>query len=120
MATYIGFSTINKSKKFKVNDFELVKADLYNHLNIRKGEKLMDPNFGTIIWNLLFEPLTTEVKKAMMDDIGEILAYDPRLSADSITISEYEHGIQILMDLRYIPTNQTEQLKMSFDRNSLS
>ena len=49
--TYKGFSTNNRSKKFRVTDFELVKQDLINHFNIRKGEKLMNPNFGTIIWN---------------------------------------------------------------------
>ncbi len=57
MALYNGFSTLNGSKKFKLTDFELVKQDLQNHFGIRKGEKLMNPEFGTIIWDLLFEPL---------------------------------------------------------------
>jgi phage baseplate assembly protein W len=54
--------SVNIFKKFRVTDAELVKQNLYNHFNVRKGEKLMQPNFGTIIWNMLFEPLTEETK----------------------------------------------------------
>lgn len=117
--TYTGLSTYQRQKKFVLTDFELAKQDLFNHLNIRKGEKLMNPNFGTIIWGLLFEPLTNEVKSAITNDINSIINYDPRISADSITIDEYQNGLQINLELRYIPTNQTELLKVNFDRNSI-
>ena len=42
-------STINQVKKFRLTDAELIKRDLLNHFAIRKGEKLENPNFGTII-----------------------------------------------------------------------
>ena len=58
---YKGFSTYNRNKKFSITDLDLIKQDLFNHFNIRRGEKLMNPNFGTIVWDLLFEPLTEEV-----------------------------------------------------------
>lgn len=118
MATYYGFSTIGKQKKFAVNDFDVVKTDLYNYLNTRKGERVMNPDFGTIIWGLLFEPLTPEVKSAIMEDITTIVSYDPRISVNQITLSEYEHGIQILLELTYVATNQTETLQLNFDKNS--
>ena len=73
---YKGFSTFNRTKRFSVNDYQLVKQDLFNHFNIRKGEKLMQPNFGTIIWDLLFEPLTDEVKNIITDNVDQILNYD--------------------------------------------
>jgi len=60
---YRGFSTLNRRNNFRVSDYDLVRQDLFNHFNIRKGEKLMNPNFGTIIWNMLFDPLTSETKK---------------------------------------------------------
>ena len=64
---YKGFSTIDQTKKFRLTDFELVKQDLLNHFSIRKGEKLMNPNFGSIIWNMLFEPLTADVKSTIVE-----------------------------------------------------
>lgn len=116
--TYKGFSTNNRSKKFRVTDFELVKQDLINHFNIRKGEKLMNPNFGTIIWNTLFEPLTQETRDIIVDDIKKIAAYDPRLSIDNVTITEKDFGIQVELDLSYSSTNQSSTMQLNFDKNS--
>ena len=115
---YRGFSTYNRFKKFRVTDYELVKQNLINHFNIRKGEKLMNPNFGTIIWNTLFEPLTDEVRKIITDDVKKIAAYDPRVNVDNITITEKDFGIQIELDLTYSGNNQTSTLVLKFDRDS--
>lgn len=120
MSIYKGFSTIGQTKKFRLTDYDLVKQDLLNNLQIRKGEKLENPNFGTIIWDMLFEPLTAEVKQAIMNDINTIIAYDPRINTNSVNIAEYEHGLQIQIDLTYIPTNQSDTLKLQFDRNAVA
>jgi phage baseplate assembly protein W len=116
MAIYNGFSTYNRAKKYRVSDFELAKQDLFNYLNIRKGEKLMNPNFGTIIWDLLFEPLTTEIKSAIQADLTKIINYDPRLYPENITIAEFQNGIQVMIELRYVETNQVDTLKLQFDK----
>ena len=63
MITYRGFSTNLNAKKYSVTDFVLAKQDLINYFNIRKGEKLMNPEFGTIIWDMLFEPLTEDTQQ---------------------------------------------------------
>lgn len=118
MTTYSGFSTFNRTRKFKVTDFDLVKQDLINHFYIRKGEKLMNPNFGSIIWNLLFDPFTTSVKDTIIDDIKTIVNYDPRLSVDELSVTEYRHGIQIILNLRYVITNQLAVMTLNFDRDS--
>lgn len=118
MTTYSGFSTFNRTRKFKVTDFELVKQDLINHFYIRKGEKLMNPNFGSIIWNLLFDPFTPSIKDTIIDDIKTIVNYDPRLSVDELLVTEYRHGIQIILNLRYVITNQLAVMTLNFDRDS--
>ncbi len=118
MALYNGFSTYNRYKKFKVTDFELVKQDLFNHFNIRKGEKLMNPEFGTIIWGMLFEPFTDDVRKAITDDVKRIVTYDPRIAVDSIQIDEYQQGIQILVTVTYLVENFTSTILFNFDRDS--
>ncbi len=118
MTTYSGFSTFNRTRKFKVTDFDLVKQDLINHFYIRKGEKLMNPNFGSIIWNLLFDPFTTSVKDTIITDIKTIVNYDPRLSVDELSVTEYRHGIQIILNLRYVITNQLAVMTLNFDRDS--
>lgn len=118
MITYRGFSTYNRYKKFRLTDFELAKQDLFNHFQIRKGEKLMNPNFGTIIWNVLFEPFTEEIKTAIVSDINSVAAYDPRLNVDSVEVTQYDFGIQVALSLTYIPTDQTGLMRLRFDQNS--
>lgn len=118
MTTYTGFSTYNRVKKFKLTDFELISQDLFNHFNIRKGEKLMDPSFGSIIWSLLFEPFTPDIKELIITDINEIVEYDPRVTVKEVNVSEFQHGIQVELILNYVETNQSKALVVKFDKNT--
>ena len=115
---YKGFSTIGQNKKFRLTDFDLVKRDVLNHFYIRKGEKLMNPKFGTVIWNLLYEPFTDDLKSVIQADIKSIATYDPRVSFDNIIVTEFDQGIQILLELRYLQTNQSNLMNLQFDSNS--
>jgi phage baseplate assembly protein W len=115
---YRGFSTVGRKNKFRLTDFELVKQDLINHFYIRKGEKLMNPNFGTIIWNVLHEPFTDELKSVITSDIKAIAGYDPRISIDNVIITEYDQGIQIELQLRYVQTNQINVMNLKFDNQN--
>jgi phage baseplate assembly protein W len=115
---YKGFSTIGQNTKFRLTDFDLVKRDVLNHFYIRKGEKLMNPSFGTIIWNVLYEPFTEDLKSIIQADIKAIANYDPRVSFDNIVVTEYDQGLQILLELRYLQTNQSNLMNLQFDSNS--
>lgn len=118
MAIYKGFSTVNRNKKFRLTDFELCKQDLLNYFNIRKGTKLMNPEFGTIIWNMIFEPLTDATKSTIIDDIKKVVGYDPRISVSNVTITEYEHGLQIELDLLYVQQNNSQKIYLQFARDA--
>ena len=115
---YKGFSTIGQNKKFRLTDFDLVKRDVLNHFYIRTGEKLMNPKFGTVIWNLLHEPFTDDLKSVIQADIKSIATYDPRVSFDNIIVTEFDQGIQILLELRYLQTNQSSLMNLQFNNNS--
>lgn len=115
---YRGFSTVNQVKKFRLTDLELVKRDLINHFSIKKGEKLMNPNFGSIIWNMMFEPLTADVKSTIVEDVKTIINYDPRLRVDGVLIDELDYGIQIQIDLTFLPDNYADSLKLEFNTST--
>lgn len=116
--TYKGFSTVGRNKKFRLTDFELIRQDITNHFYIRKGEKLMNPDFGTIIWNVLYEPLTEDLKSVIVSDIKSIASYDPRVSFDKVIVTEYETGIQIELELRYLLNDQTSIMNLRFDNQN--
>lgn len=116
--TYKGFSSKELKTGFKLYDIDLVKQDIINHLYIRKGEKLENPEFGTVIWDILFEPMTDDVKKIITDDIEQIINYDPRIVVNSVSVDSTDMGIRIEAEIVYVPFNVTERMGFDFDRNN--
>jgi phage baseplate assembly protein W len=116
--TYKGFSSGEANKNFKLYDISLVKQDLINHFYIRKGEKLENPEFGTVIWDMLFEPFTPDVKEIIAKDVEAIINYDPRIAVTEINIDSTEQGMRIQADLVYIPFNIRERMTLDFDKNN--
>ena len=117
--TFKGFSSKADQRNFKVYDFECVKQDLINRLSVRKGERVENPEFGTIIYDCLFEPFTEVLKDQILEDITANLNADPRISTEQIIVSEVDHGIAIQATITYIPLDITEKLQFKFDENSL-
>ena len=117
IATYKGFSTINNDfGSSKLNDTDLIKRDLLNHFAIRKGEKLMDGNFGTSLRDLIMDPLTEETKQLIIEEVNAVINNDPRVRPEEVTLDEYENGLQVQIVLRYVIDNQVENLLVRFDR----
>jgi len=117
--TYRGISTVNDGNSSKVlYDLALIKQDILNHFHIRQGEKLSDPEFGTIIWDILFEPLTEPIKDAIVNNVSKIVNYDPRVNVNNVIVDQYESGIQVECNLVYLPYNISETLRMRFDENA--
>ena len=117
--TFKGFSSRAEYQNFKLYDFEVAKQDLINRLSVRKGERVENPEFGTIIYDAIFEPFTEALKAAILEDVTENLNADPRLSTNDITVTEADSGIAIQASITYVPLNITEKLQFNFDENSL-
>jgi len=117
VATYKGFSTINNNfGNSKLTDTDLIKRDLLNHFAIRKGEKLMNGEFGTSLRDLIMDPLTEDTKALVIQEVNDVIENDPRVRSEGITLDEYENGLQIEMIVRYVVDNQVENLVVRFDR----
>ena len=114
-----GFSSRAEQRNFKIYDFEVAKQDLINRLSVRKGERVENPEFGTIIYDAIFEPFTEALKDAIIEDVTANLNADPRLSTSDITVREADKGIAIEASITFIPLNITEKLSFNFDENSL-
>ena len=117
--TYKGFSSRAENRNFKLYDFEVAKQDLINRLSVRKGERVENPEFGTIIYDAIFEPFTEQLKDAIVEDITANLNADPRISTEDIRVSEADKGIAIQATITYVPLNITEKLRFNFDENAL-
>jgi phage baseplate assembly protein W len=116
---YKGFSTVNDTlKSSKLYDFELIKQDIINNFSVRKGERVMNPLFGTLIWDLLYEPFTDDVKNQIAQDVTKIVSSDPRVNATKINVVEQDYGMLLEVTLEYVGTDQTDNMKISFDKSA--
>lgn len=115
MASYKGFSTVGRKFRFRLTDFELAKQDFINHLHIRQGEKLMDANFGTTIWDLLFENMSDTLRSDITTELIRIASYDPRLRVENVSVMDFEKGIQVAMDMLYVGALEPVTLQLAFE-----
>ena len=115
---YRGVSTVANPIGFNLYDISIIKQDIINHFHIRQGEKLENPEFGTIIWDILFEPFTDDLKQLIIEDVTEIVNFDPRVNVDSVIVDSYESGIQIDCSLTYIPYSISESMRIKFDQDN--
>lgn len=119
MRKFKGFSTVNKEHTdWRLYDLDLAKQDILNEIYTKKGERLMSPNFGYIVWDLLFDPLTEETKGAIEQDTIRIVTKDPRFQLLQLFVSDSpdESKIDVSMRLYYVPTATETELLASFNR----
>jgi len=121
MRKFKGFSTVDKQfGNFKLYDIELAKRDLLNELYTRKGERIMSPEFGSIIWDLLFDPMSVETNELIEQDMQRILTKDPRLELRQLSITENVDTqlITVAIILNYVPTATLTELVAIFNRDT--
>lgn len=118
MPTFIGYNTINQPKKPTLTDFELIKRDLANALNIQQGQLPGRPGYGTTIWSYLFENQQPEVENLILTELQRVVSGDPRISLVSANTFPQDNGMLIEMEVAVVPSTTAERLAVFFDANS--
>jgi phage baseplate assembly protein W len=116
MSTFIGFNTQDQFKKFTLLDAELVKRDLLNGLNIRQGQLPGRPQYGTALWDNLFENQTNETTQSIEREIQRVAGYDPRIQISNVEVFPQENGLLIQVELAIVPSTDAQRLSIFFDQ----
>jgi len=99
-------------------DMDLAKQDLLNHFNTRKGERVMMPTFGSIVWEMLFEPLDDATIALIEADVRSIINNDPRWALESVTVSEGPNALNLEVVVTYRPSDETVTLPLTYDKGT--
>lgn len=143
MPNYRGFSTINAGKprsttlaqgsgggtgsitqpivlgqKYYLVDQPLVIRDFLNALNIRKGEKPGKPQYGTTLWDFVFEPNTLDTQQQLENEIRRVVSQDPRIILNYVRAYPQENGILLEVELAITPFNQAQLLSVFFNSDT--
>ena len=111
--TFTGVSSIQGMDK--LYDINLVKQDLLNAINTRKGERIMMPEYGSIIWDLIFELKTPAIVTDIENDLKRIIASEPRVLLQQMQIKEHEHGYSGVITLYFVQFKTSSTLTLNFN-----
>jgi phage baseplate assembly protein W len=112
---FIGFNTQGQYKKFTLTDFELIKRDLLNAFNIRQGQLPGRPQYGTVLWDFLFENQLEELQQSIEREVQRVAGGDPRIYISDIQTYPQENGILIELQIQVVPSTDAERLSIFFD-----
>jgi phage baseplate assembly protein W len=115
---FIGFNTQGQFKKFTLTDFALIKRDLLNAFNIRQGQLPGRPDYGTVLWDFLFENQVEELQSSIEQEVQRVAGGDPRIFISDIQAYPQRNGILIELQLQIVATTDSERLNVFFDLES--
>jgi len=116
MVTYVGYSSIGETTGSRsLQDIDIARRDLMNHFNTRKGERVMNPEFGSILPELVFEPNDLTTITAAQEDVDIIVNNDPRWKVlETLVDKPNDHSIEVKVRMEYIDTGTAEELFLRF------
>ena len=118
MAKFMGISTVDKVRApYTLTGSALIKRDLLNEFYTRRGERVMRPNYGSLIWDLLMDPSTPELEQAVRDDIKNILSRDPRVEHIKTSLYVLDNSLRAEIDIKFLPLGNVEQLYLAYTRD---
>lgn len=114
---YSGFSTKNKKAINNVlTGNDLVIEDLMNEIMTRKGERIMLPTFGSIIHDMVFEPLTDETRTIIEEDLTAIIEGEPRVNLVDLNLSDDNHSVTVRIRINILPSEEVTELVIDLER----
>lgn len=114
MPNFIGFSTIDKDKKFTLTDSDLIKRDLLNAFLIRAGTLPGRPEVGSRIWDYLFDPGDNVMANQIETEVRRIIAMDQRIELHEIAITQAANTTRVHISCSLLPDYSTEQFYINF------
>jgi len=112
---FVGFNTVgNPNPPYSLTNIALVKRDLENHFATPMGSRVMLPNFGTRIYEMLFDPFDEYTKNAIIEDAIRVVQSDPRVELVSIDVYQEDQALNVIMVLLFNPEAVTDNLFVTF------
>jgi len=117
-STGIGVVPARQSARFKLQDEELVIRNLVNAFNIPQGAKPGNPEYGTTIYSMVFEPNTLDVQSQIEYEVRRVITQDPRIILNTVNIYPQDLGVLVEVELAISPINQATTLSILFDQGT--
>ena len=112
---FVGFNTVDQPlPPYSLTNIQLIKRDLLNHFATPIGSRLMMPEYGTRIYEYLFDPFDEYTKNAIIEDATNVIGSDPRVELVNIGVFQQDQALNIVLDLLFKPESVTDNLFVLF------
>lgn len=112
---FVGFNTVGQpNPPYNLNNIALVKRDIENTFATPLGTRVMLPNYGTRIYDYLFDPFDEYTKQAIIADAVNVIQSDPRVDLVSIDVYQEDQALNVIMVLLFKPESVTDNLFVTF------
>lgn len=116
---YIGFSTaaFEETGSFQITDIDVIRTDILNHIFTSLGERVNQPEFGTLIPDLPFEFIDDELLDTIKEELRRVFDYDPRVELRRIQlVPDYDSNtVTVYTDVNYIELNVDGNLNFNIE-----
>lgn len=100
---------------------DLIRDSIITILMTRIGQRFFVPDFGSRLYDVLFEPNDAVTRALAERYIREALGtWEPRIQVESILIGSEEHTLYIKLYYRVIRLNQIFELQLDISRDTFT
>ena len=78
------------------------------------GSRVMRPDFGTRIYELLFDPFDDYTRNAIMEDVVRVIQTEPRVELVDLDVYADQQALTVLITLLFKPEAVTEDLYVTY------
>lgn len=120
---YHGFSSkqyLRRKQSMTLTEVALVKQDLMNHIFTRRGERRMNPNFGTDIPDMVFEQIDDDAIRVIRSEMERVFALDPRVAVVDMAVHALPDMNTIVASavLQYLELDAVDRLDLQIEFNT--
>jgi len=101
-------------------DDDALTGSIINIIRTRKGERVFNPDFGSNVYNSLFEPFSSTTRIRLEKQIeNAIVQHEPRITLNNVEIKAEEERNAYHVTIAYTPVTTGIMLEIEFFLNRL-
>jgi phage baseplate assembly protein W len=115
-----GLNVIDADDIAVSNDDEAIKNSLYNIFSTKKGQKILNPEFGASLDQYLFENVNSFVGNSLGKNIFDTIKnYEPRIRVYKVDVYPLPDLNQYTVKIYYYKVNGEGALSLKLDRSGI-
>ena len=98
------YSDVDVDAKYLENtlyDRAAVRSSLKNILTWKPYERILNPSFGNVLWDKLFDNIGSMTKNNIVDMVRRMLSSEPRIRVETVDVSTDAAANEVVISFTY-------------------